>query len=379
MHTYPGGTSPGTFSGVWPKWPRFWSHGDLPASNGEEDIGRDLWKNFVAWIESLDDDTLNGLGALSPMNEPGHLAGVFMYGRDIGSQHFDPYLPPLSREQAQEYLQKLRATPYPKTTRRRGGEPAYYTVVPDGPHLRVLKWLDDAVDVFRTSSLPKRNIELAVNVHESVFNAQIVPGDDENDPGGRHPGSMYLIGAWWRSATTVDERSSWAVLDVHHYHSWEPQCQGASDGHLIGNYTCSNIQERNDALQRCTSWATVFRQAINHECGVGSGKNNGGNGHAKLMSGEMSASTHHKVRHACNDISTLKASYVAQLQAAKAANVKLYYWSYKMPYGGAFKPAWSFKHFLYLMGVLSHPDETNYPCTSDHKPIPGEPNDDIFD
>ena len=34
VHTYPGGTSIGTFSGVWPNWPRFWTHGG-------DGIGRD--------------------------------------------------------------------------------------------------------------------------------------------------------------------------------------------------------------------------------------------------------------------------------------------------------------------------------------------------
>ena len=29
IHTYPGGTSIGTFSGVWPRWPKFWTDGDV--------------------------------------------------------------------------------------------------------------------------------------------------------------------------------------------------------------------------------------------------------------------------------------------------------------------------------------------------------------
>ena len=97
------------------------------------------------------------------------------------------------------------------------------------------------------------------------------------------------------------------------------------------------------------------------------------------MSGEMSASTHYMARHACNDISTLKSSYIKQLNSAKDAHVKLYYWSYKMPYGGLFKNSgWSFTHLLYRLGVLSHPDIGNSFCSSDHIPIIGEPNDDIF-
>ena len=127
---------------------------------------------------------------------------------------------------------------------------------------------------------------------------------------------------------------------------------GASDGHYTANYTCSNVEERTQALERCAGWAAVFRAAVDDECGPG----------ALLMSGEMSASTHHSVGHACNDLSTLRATYEHQVVAAQDSNVRLYWWSYKMPYGGAFRPAWSLKQFLYLMQVLPRPDETSYGC-----------------
>lgn len=357
MHTYPGATSPGTFSGAWPRWPRFWTHGDQAATNeGKPDVGRTLWKDFVKWIESLDKETLQGLEALSPMNEPAHLAGIFGEGRGKDP----PYLPPLPSDMAMEYLEKLATA---KAKVRRG-----LTQVPDGPHLRVFKWLDDAISTFRESTLPSRGIRLAVNVHESVLNPSVLPGDDGNDPGGRHPGSMKILAAWWRGATLPKERSDWAVLDIHHYHAWEPQCQGASDGLILANYTCAIAEERRDTLQRCASWATVLRQTVDEECGAG----------AQVMSGEMSASTHHRVRHACNDITTLRESFLSQVQAAKAANIKLYWWSFKMPYGGSFRPAWSLKHFLWLMGVVHRPDESNYPC-GDHVSIAGEPNDDALE
>ncbi len=44
---------------------------------------------------------------------------------------------------------------------------------------------------------------------------------------------------------------------------------------------------------------------------------------------------------------------------------------------GAFRPAWSFKHFMYLLGVTSHPDETAYDC-GEHLALSNEPNDDTF-
>ena len=87
------------------------------------------------------------------------------------------------------------------------------------------------------------------------------------------------------------------------------------------------------------------------------------------MSGEFSTSTHHRVRHACNDIETLKASYLAQVDAAQRANVELYYWSYKMPYGGAFQSAWSFSQLMYLLGVTDRPNVSNFNCGNAHDSI----------
>ena len=364
MHTYPGGTSPGTFSGVWPRWPRFWTHGDQPSTDegARPDIGRTLWKDFVGWMESLDEGAIKGLQALSPMNEPAHLAGVFGNGRGSDA----PFLPPLPDDQAKVYMAKLAAAETPRPRRGRKGSAYNFTQVPDGPHLRVFKWLDDAIDTFRQSTLPSKGIQLAVNVHESVLN-ETTGYHNGHYTGDLNEALTQVIAAWWRGATSSEERSRWAVLDMHHYHAWSPACQGASDGVVVANYTCAIVSERTKALQRCTSWAGTYRKAVDQECGPG----------AQLMSGEMSASTHHKVRHACNDISTLRHTYIAQVEAARDANVKIYWWSYKMPHGGAFRPAWSFRHFLWLMGALPRPDESMFPC-GDHVPIAGEPTDDIF-
>lgn len=348
IHTYPGATSIGTFSGLWPRWPRFWTHGDKP---GTLDVGRTLLHDFISWCESLaeqDPDAFQGLRAISPMNEPAHLAGLF------GPSDKLSFLPELPPDVAHAYLQKL--APSSK----------HYTTVPDGPHLRVLMWLRDAVNAFRESSLPSLGKELHLNIHESIFSSFVLPPHDGDDPAGAHPGATRIIAAWWRGTTSAQERNTWAVLDMHHYHAWETACQGTSDGR--GNYTCGDIVGRDETLARCTSWATnAFRKAFDEECGPG----------ARLASAEFSASTHHLVRHACNDLATLRYSYQQQIEAAKAANVELFWWSYKMPYGGAFRAAWSFKHLMYLLGVTSRPDESNYGC-SDHVALGDEPNDDIF-
>lgn len=226
IHTYPGATSIGTFSGLWPRWPRFWTHGDRPEAS-KEDVGRNLLRDFIKWMESLretDPEAFEGLLAISPMNEPAHLAGLFGPGGPVPDK--TSFLPDLPTDVAQSFLTDLNS-----------GKDDSRTTVPDGPHLRVMLWLRDAVQAFRKSSLPSYGKELHVNIHESILRPNVLPRNDGNDPGGRHPGATRILAAWWYGITSSNERSSWAVLDMHHYHAWEPNCQGASDGPPEGNYT----------------------------------------------------------------------------------------------------------------------------------------------
>lgn len=226
IHTYPGATSIGTFSGLWPRWPRFWTHGDRPDAP-KEDIGRGLLHDFIKWAESLqetDPEAFEGLLAISPMNEPAHLAGLFGPGGAMPNK--TSFLPDLPPDMAQSFLTDLNSF-----------SDDSHMSVPDGPHLRVLLWLRDAVQLFRKSSLPSFGKELHVNIHESILRPNVVPHNDGKDPGGCHPGATRILAAWWRGITSAKERKSWAVLDMHHYHAWEPACQGASDGPPEGNYT----------------------------------------------------------------------------------------------------------------------------------------------
>ena len=48
-----------------------------------------------------------------------------------------------------------------------------------------------------------------------------------------------------------------------------------------------------------------------------------------------------------------------------------------MPYGGAFRSAWSFKELMYLLGVTDRPDEENMACGG-HISHAGEVTDDFF-
>jgi hypothetical protein len=360
VHTYPGGTSIGTFSGVWPRWPRFWTDGDVQSTDlgMVSNPGHALFAELVAWMEDLADTdpvAFDGLRGLSPMNEPAHLAGLFG-GAHPSDRNF---LPPLPEQLAQEYLEGLAASAH---------DPSTSTAIPDGTHLRVLYWFKGAVEIFRNSKLPGLGKQLHANIHESIFNAQYLP-DGDADWGGRHPGATAIIASWWCSADTTrpEERADWAVLDMHHYHAWEGSCMGAVDGQDGAAYACGDVEARDEVLDRCTQWAPMFRETVDRECGRG----------ARLMSAEFSAATHHSVRRACNDVGTLKESYVRQVEAAEEAEVELFYWSYHMPYGGAFRRAWSFQELMYLLGVLDRPDEPQFGC-NDHAADGEEPNDDFF-
>ena len=318
IHTYPGGTSIGTFSGVWPKYSRFWTEGDVPATDNDEepDIGRTLLKNFVTWLESLavdDPMAFKGLRALSPMNEPAHLAGLYNGKVPIRTDR-DTFLPPLPPKMAQSYLTKLN--------KGLDSQPQL-TQVPNGNHLRALLWLSDAIDTFRQSKLPSLGKELHVNVHESIFPSDVLPKEKVKSDYGLNTTPMRVFGAWWRASTTTEERYKWAVLDIHHYYAWGPQCAGTVEGSPSGRFACSDEAAKLHVLGQCSTWASVYRSTLEEECGKG----------LRLASAEFSGSTHHSVRHACNDLPTLKTMLESQVNEAKSADVELFYWAYKMPYG----------------------------------------------
>ena len=329
IHTYPGGTSIGTFSGVWPRWSLFWNY-DQP-EHAQQDFGRRTLREFFAWVESLAEtapDAFAGLGGITPMNEPGHLAGIFGPGSGQPDKPtFVPDLPPALKE---HYLHTV-----------------LHDSIPDGAHLRVLKWQSDAVELFRQTALPQ-HMDLVVNVHESIL-VKALTGDDEDDIGGRHPAATALLTTWWKKVTTTSERAQWAVLDMHHYHAWDRQCQGTTTGH-DGSYTCGDVETATEVLRECSTWAQMFRNAMDEPT-------------ARLSSGEFSASTHHSVLESCLDTTTLGLSYRSQVQAAADAAVDLYFWTWKMSYGGAFRPAWSWTELMHRLNHGEGPsDESVIPC-----------------
>lgn len=288
---------------------------------------------------------------MTPMNEPAHLAGLF--GPSAADSPFpqeDSFVPPLPEDLTGGFLAKLNSEEkFPDD-----GEDV--ATVSDGNHLRVLLWLSDAIETFRSSSLPSSGVQLQVNVHESLLAPSTVPESDKHGKGGRaHPPGTAMLAAWWRGVTNRDERTTWAVLDMHRYHAWAPSCQGTVTGPPSGNYTCLDETARSKTLEGCSTWAEEYRDAVDAQVGHAG---------SKLLSGEFSASTHHSVRESCVDAATLRQSYLTQVEAAKAADVDLIWWSWKMPYGGAFREAWSFKQFQHRMGAegFERPDEMPFEC-----------------
>eukprot|EP00534_Pseudo-nitzschia_fraudulenta_P002176 CAMPEP_0201132032 /NCGR_PEP_ID=MMETSP0850-20130426/44584_1 /ASSEMBLY_ACC=CAM_ASM_000622 /TAXON_ID=183588 /ORGANISM="Pseudo-nitzschia fraudulenta, Strain WWA7" /LENGTH=677 /DNA_ID=CAMNT_0047402251 /DNA_START=94 /DNA_END=2127 /DNA_ORIENTATION=+ len=354
VHTLPGGTSIGTFSGVWPHWPRFWTHGgDGVGSDGDTwsanrttngwGIGHDLFRDLVAWMEDLsvrDPLAFGGLRGLSPMNEPAHLAGLYDPAVNSVEENF---LPPLPADTAGDYLAGVA-----------GSEKGGGSHMPDGTHLRVFHWFDRSLEIFRSSKLPALGIEFQACIIESIF--EELAETDKADEILRYE----AIGAWWSSpsATSAEERSDWAVLDIHHYHSWSTDCSGTTDGQDAA-YACGDKKHRGEVLRYCARWATEFREIFDRVCG-GSGIPQKP---PKLMSGEFSASSHHSVRRSCTDLGGLRESYTLQVEAAAVAGVEAFYWSYKMPYGGSFgKAGWSFSELMYNLGVIDRPDVATFEC-----------------
>ena len=361
VHTYPGGTSIGTFSGVWPNWPRFWTHGGdgigtqdaaVDTSAKGFDIGHKLFGQLVEWMEDLsarDPEAFSGLRGLSPMNEPAHLAGIF--------DEEDPnnFLPPLPRDLADDYLDFL-------DSHSGDGDYSY----PDGTHLRVFYWFQGAIEIFRKSKLPSLGTEIQANIHESVFQLLAEPWESW-----RVDAKLRgkAIATWWcsqasdnkthsnfQSTTSPEERSDWAVMDMHHYHAWSDVCSGTIDGQDAA-YACGDAEKRSEVLDSCVGWVQEFRDIIDGVCGTNDAAP------AKLMSAEFSAASHHSVRRSCSDTSGLRESFTKQVEAASRANVDLFYWSYKMPYGGSFKGAgWSFTEIMYKFGVFGRPDTPQFDC-----------------
>lgn len=167
LHAFPGGSADGTYSGIWPNQPQFWKNTTKVGNSSNfsiplTEVGLWVVEGLVQWVEGLDDDAMAGIGALTLMNEPAHMAAI-----DAQNGH------PFANEST------------------------------------VLAWLTNATQIFRNSSLPGKGVQLYVQMIETAFqdfDKTAVP--------------------WFLGTFSESERRQWAVIDIHHYMAWDQQCSG---------------------------------------------------------------------------------------------------------------------------------------------------------
>lgn len=120
MHAMPGGSSDGTYNGIWPNRPMFWTE-SVNSSDGKAvpltEVGQRVVQGMVSWLEQLDDDALNAVRGVTIMNEPAHLSA----GKDWATEE------------------------------------------------GTLAWLKEASETFRASKLPDKGVRLYMNVIETAF------------------------------------------------------------------------------------------------------------------------------------------------------------------------------------------------------------------
>lgn len=119
LHAFPGGSSQGTYNGVWPNPPKFWQE-NVTLGNKSVPLkhtGQLVVQALIDWASGLSGDALRAVGGLTLMNEPAHQSS----GTDWCSED------------------------------------------------QVLSWLAEAAERFRQSPLPKKGVRLYVNIIETAF------------------------------------------------------------------------------------------------------------------------------------------------------------------------------------------------------------------
>ncbi len=294
IHAYPGGSSDGTYNGIWPLQPEFWNTG-LDSNNIPiyQDNFQTIFQNLITWADSLykmsDKSYADGLGGLTAMNEPAHLMGIPAARCSDGSWGITSY---------QDVLDTLAL----------------------------------AVSDFRQSSLPRHNVKLYMNIIETMFPTTMT-GDQ-----------IYsAIGTWWNSVTTSNERHKWAVLDLHHYFAWDGNCNSC-----LQNYVTNGViqQAGFDQMKQCSDdWYLTIRDKL------------GLSAKDKLATTEFSASANSDTYQSCasgNAQPTTPSNYEAyrnavlkyQLDDAKQANIDMYFWTWTIPYNDNFQNEWSLINIL---------------------------------
>lgn len=162
LHTMPGGSSDGTYSGVWPLEPAYWTKNSKLGNTSIplRKIGFMIAKALVRYIETDLADLVNSgnIWGVCFMNEPAHLSGTHAkWGR---------------------------------------------FATPD----QVLHDVGEFAEIFRRSTLPSRGTRMYIQLIETAW-------DD--------PQSFDTqVTHWYHSFFTSKERYNWAVIARHFYTAW---------------------------------------------------------------------------------------------------------------------------------------------------------------
>lgn len=304
IHAYPGGSGDGTYNGVWPNPPRFWT-------TGLDNDGKPIYqKNFqvivgnvIAWASSLstrsDKSYIDGLAGISPMNEPAHLMGIPIARCDSNSSW---------------------------------GITSYN---------EVLDTLALSVADFKNSSLPSQHIKLDMNIIETMFPTTL----SENQ--------IYsTIGSWWENITTESERKTWAIMDIHHYIAWDNNCNQCLMKYVTANMITT---EGFNQVKICSSWFLTLRGKL------------GLSQDSLLSTSEFSAATNSDTDLSCASGKVAKpyttpinyADYrnyflEQQIKNAKKANIQTYFWTWMIPYNKNYQNEWA------LYSICSGPNPPSF-------------------
>ncbi|CAE7444045.1 exgA [Symbiodinium natans] len=199
LHAFPGGSSNGTYNGIWPSPPAFWQQQSAIGNRSVllTDAGILIVERMISWLESLDSTALDAVTGVSLMNEPAHMAAI----------------------------DRKSGTPWVTES-------------------QVLSWLTETADRFRKSKLPGLGKKLYVQLIETAF--------DDFDG---------TVVPWFKRTFTKDERRRWVVADLHNYVAWSyGSCDGRLlEG---GGWLCdASEEEQRKRLRSCVSpWAKSFQQ-----------------------------------------------------------------------------------------------------------------------
>jgi len=121
VHAFPGGSSQGTYNGIWPLDPKFWTDSSKISKKDMNkpmtEVGQMVVDALINWVEKLPAEEFRAVAGLTLMNEPAHLSAY----QDWADEH------------------------------------------------QVLDWLAEAAGKFRTSTLPSKGVKMYMNVIGTAF------------------------------------------------------------------------------------------------------------------------------------------------------------------------------------------------------------------